>query len=574
MDSNNYRYNVEEILDKRIIDGSIEYFIKWEGYSFNESTWEILDDGFNKNMLETFERNRFETIVKDFINTNQFDIDDVETIVVIKMIIATISKINLIKSIIIKKLNSNTNIFNNDPFRILNQLNENNDVQQKKIIRHNYININRLERTIKKRYRNDTFVPTPLNKNQSRKTVRIFKDLYPTHYNQVDVYNELGLPIDLVDEIVRLCRNSVKAFKCLLDSRLKVLLVLFFLKKGPNSTSLLKRIFSISSATISRAVRALIPLMIPCLYTISLELMNLNCLHYVDCTDFRINRVHPYQFEWYRGDLKYHSFTIQILVDENGTIDSAIIGKGHNNDSGMSMLTGLNDLIYSFIKNGEEFSVLADPAYNGTLFYTPKRIKNLLGKGDEILSNQERKVVESRFHHFQAGKRSLVENKFADMKNRWGIVKQRGIHQPNFLSLYLDTCENYFNKSSKLLELIEKELRSSQVIGDTESRLNSSQISDDIASQQQNRTNVRRDRYSTLTNIFQDEKSFRGKVCSRLEKQEQIEREKLDHQIKQDSVNNSLNSRLITQLERSSNQLEVLSEILIQLLKYKTNPNK
>ncbi|KAK5581718.1 hypothetical protein RB653_001755, partial [Dictyostelium firmibasis] len=437
MDSNNYRYNVEEILDKRIIDGSIEYFIKWEGYSFNESTWEILDDGFNKNMLETFERNRFETIVKDFINTNQFDNDDVETIVVIKMIIATISKINLIKSIIIKKLNSNTNIFNNDPFRILNQLNENNDVQQKKIIRHNYININRLERTIKKRYRNDIFVPTPLNKNQSRKTVRIFKDLYPTHYNQVDVYNELGLPIDLVDEIVRLCRNSVKAFKCLLDSRLKVLLVLFFLKKGPNSTSLLKRIFSISSATISRAVRALIPLMIPCLYTISLELMNLNCLHYVDCTDFRINRVHPYQFEWYRGDLKYHSFTIQILVDENGTIDSAIIGKGHNNDSGMSMLTGLNDLIYSFIKNGEEFSVLADPAYNGTLFYTPKRIKNLLGKGDEILSNQERKVVESRFHHFQAGKRSLVENKFADMKNRWGIVKQRGIHQPNFLSYCL-----------------------------------------------------------------------------------------------------------------------------------------
>ncbi|KAK5576862.1 hypothetical protein RB653_001799 [Dictyostelium firmibasis] len=341
-------------------------------------------------MLETFERNRFETIVKDFINTNQFDNDDVETIVVIKMIIATISKINLIKSIIIKKLNSNTNIFNNDPFRILNQLNENNDVQQKKIIRHNYININRLERTIKKRYRNDTFVPTPLNKNQSRKTVRIFKDLYPTHYNQVDVYNELGLPIDLVDEIVRLCRNSVKAFKCLLDSRLKVLLVLFFLKKGPNSTSLLKRIFSISSATISRAVRALIPLMIPCLYTISLELMNLNCLHYVDCTDFRINRVHPYQFEWYRGDLKYHSFTIQILVDENGI-----------------------------------------------LFYTPKRIKNLLGKGDEILSNQERKVVESRFHHFQAGKRSLLENKFADIKNRWGIVKQRGIHQPNFISYCL-----------------------------------------------------------------------------------------------------------------------------------------
>ncbi|KAK5583308.1 hypothetical protein RB653_004900 [Dictyostelium firmibasis] len=119
MDSNNYRYNVEEILDKRIIDGSIEYFIKWEGYSFNESTWEILDDGFNKNMLETFERNRFETIVKDFINTNQFDNDDVETIVVIKMIIATISKLNLIKSIIIKKLNSNTNIFNNDPFRKL-----------------------------------------------------------------------------------------------------------------------------------------------------------------------------------------------------------------------------------------------------------------------------------------------------------------------------------------------------------------------------------------------------------------------------------------------------------------------
>ena len=41
MIDNNY-YEVEKILDKRIVRGRKEYLIKWKGYSEKESTWEPL----------------------------------------------------------------------------------------------------------------------------------------------------------------------------------------------------------------------------------------------------------------------------------------------------------------------------------------------------------------------------------------------------------------------------------------------------------------------------------------------------------------------------------------------------
>ncbi|KAG5673130.1 hypothetical protein PVAND_003203 [Polypedilum vanderplanki] len=33
-------YFVEKILQKRVIDGSVEYYLKWEGYSNADNTWE------------------------------------------------------------------------------------------------------------------------------------------------------------------------------------------------------------------------------------------------------------------------------------------------------------------------------------------------------------------------------------------------------------------------------------------------------------------------------------------------------------------------------------------------------
>lgn len=35
-------YTVEKILNKRIINGKTQYFVKWEGYSEADNTWEPL----------------------------------------------------------------------------------------------------------------------------------------------------------------------------------------------------------------------------------------------------------------------------------------------------------------------------------------------------------------------------------------------------------------------------------------------------------------------------------------------------------------------------------------------------
>ena len=45
-------YYVEEVLDKRIFNGKVEYLIKWEGWSQQDSTWEPIDNLQNiKNII-------------------------------------------------------------------------------------------------------------------------------------------------------------------------------------------------------------------------------------------------------------------------------------------------------------------------------------------------------------------------------------------------------------------------------------------------------------------------------------------------------------------------------------------
>lgn len=50
---NGIEYEVEEILDSRIKNGRLEYFIHWQGYGINERTWEP-----SANVTNAFEKVR------------------------------------------------------------------------------------------------------------------------------------------------------------------------------------------------------------------------------------------------------------------------------------------------------------------------------------------------------------------------------------------------------------------------------------------------------------------------------------------------------------------------------------
>lgn len=78
-------YNVEKIVDSRIISGKKQYLIKWEGFDDNENTWEKASDILCKDLIDDFERKKKQSKKKksskkiDLIISNEWH-DDVDFI--------------------------------------------------------------------------------------------------------------------------------------------------------------------------------------------------------------------------------------------------------------------------------------------------------------------------------------------------------------------------------------------------------------------------------------------------------------------------------------------------------------
>ena len=53
--ASNQVYNVEKITGKRIINGGVEYYIKWKGYPMSERTWEREEDCNCAALIREFE---------------------------------------------------------------------------------------------------------------------------------------------------------------------------------------------------------------------------------------------------------------------------------------------------------------------------------------------------------------------------------------------------------------------------------------------------------------------------------------------------------------------------------------
>jgi hypothetical protein len=66
-------YNVEKILDKRDINGKVEYKIKWEGYPNSQCTWEPMSNLESvKELVEEYEKNHEKKMLGKKRNTKHF----------------------------------------------------------------------------------------------------------------------------------------------------------------------------------------------------------------------------------------------------------------------------------------------------------------------------------------------------------------------------------------------------------------------------------------------------------------------------------------------------------------------
>lgn len=67
-------YKVERIEDKRIKNGKVEYFVKWENYDHSYNTWEPMRNlRHSSHLLKAYEDNKLQEVIQSELTSSLFD---------------------------------------------------------------------------------------------------------------------------------------------------------------------------------------------------------------------------------------------------------------------------------------------------------------------------------------------------------------------------------------------------------------------------------------------------------------------------------------------------------------------
>ena len=61
-DNNDKEYVVEKVLQSQLVDGRLQYLVKWKGYSMDNNTWEPASQFTLKKVLQDFHRHHPEQL--------------------------------------------------------------------------------------------------------------------------------------------------------------------------------------------------------------------------------------------------------------------------------------------------------------------------------------------------------------------------------------------------------------------------------------------------------------------------------------------------------------------------------